>query len=166
MSGQMLNINLRDRELNHVKIFWQESKDEVLRKLFPFQDQTIEEAIELYNQSLQPSATSFGKTIYADDCYIGDVWCYCIDQQEEKSCFLSIVIFDKAFWNKGIGAKVLRDFSGLIAKRYDINKICAFTYKSNTASIMTLEKVGFKCVEEFIEDGMTSLYYEFMVIED
>ncbi|WP_105614328.1 GNAT family N-acetyltransferase [Vallitalea okinawensis] len=166
MSEKILNINLRARELDHVKRFWQESQDEDLQRLFPFQKQTLEEAIELFYQSLQPEAKSYGETIYVDDCYIGDVWCYCIDEKNEKSCFLSIVIFDKAFWKKGIGAKVLHDFNQLIIKRYDINKICAFTYKFNTASIMTLEKVGFKCIEEFEEDGVASLYYEYNIIRD
>lgn len=163
MSEYTLQINIRDRELNHVKRFWEASKDPELQKLFPFQDNTLEKAIEMYEESLQPDATSWGKTIYVKDRYIGDVWCYCIDESVEKSCFLSIVIFDKDYWNKGIGVKVLQDFSRLIAQRYAINKICAFTYKYNVASIRTLEKVGFKCIEEFEEEGMASLYYELTV---
>lgn len=160
MSENPLNINLRNRELDHVKKFWQVSKDPELQKLFPFQDNTLEEAVEMYKKSLLPDAASYGKTIYVNDCYIGDVWCYCIDENVEKNCFLSIVIFNKDYWNKGIGAKVLNEFKEKIAHKYAINKICAFTYKFNIASSRTLEKVGFKCVEEFEENNIPSLYYE------
>ena len=160
MTENSININLRNRELEHIKRFWEVSKDPELQKLFPFQDNTLEEAIEMYEKSLLPDATSYGKTIYVNDCYIGDVWCYCMDERVEKSCFLSIVIFDKDYWNKGIGAKILHEFNQIIAHKYAINKICAFTYKFNIASRRTLEKVGFKVVEEFEENEITSLYYE------
>lgn len=58
------NIYLQNRELHHVIKFWEMSKDKQLQTLFPFQNQTLEEAIELYHQSLLPMATSYGKTIY------------------------------------------------------------------------------------------------------
>ncbi|WBW96323.1 GNAT family N-acetyltransferase [Oceanirhabdus sp. W0125-5] len=160
MSENALDINLKNRELDNVKRFWNVSKDSELKKLFPFLDNTLEEAIDMYDKSLLPDATSYGKTIYVNDCYIGDVWCYCIDEKVERSCFLSIVIFDKNYWSKGIGAKVIHEFNEIIAKKYHIDKICAFTYKSNIASRRTLEKVGFKCLEEFKENDITSLYYE------
>lgn len=160
MDEKLKKIHLETRELEHVKRFWEESKDVELGKLFPFQDNTLEEAIELYKQSILPNAKSYGKTIYVEDEYIGDVWCYCIDENKEKNCFISIVIFNKDYWSKGIGAIALSEFNKIISYKYDINKICAFTYEFNIASRKTLEKVGFKQIEEFEENNVKSLYYE------
>lgn len=155
-----MNAKLQERQLEHVIRFYQESKDEELRMLFPFMESTLEETIDMFKASLEPHATSYGRIICVDNEYIGDVWCYCIDEVEEKNCFLSIVIFDKLYWNKGIGGKVLKEFCGEVAEKYAINKICAFTYKHNVGSKKALEKVGFKCIEEFVEDGIASYYLE------
>ena len=40
MSGNSLIINLRDREVDNVKKFWEMSKNPELQKLFPFKDNT------------------------------------------------------------------------------------------------------------------------------
>lgn len=160
MNQSIYNVHLEKRELNHVKRFWEISKDAELRKLFPFQDNTLEEAIEMYKESLLPDARSYGKTIYVEDEYIGDVWAYCIDENKEKNCFISVVIFNKAYWSKGIGAIALSEFNKIISCKYDINKICAFTYEFNIPSRKTLEKVGFKLIEEFEENNVKSIYYE------
>ena len=156
----MNKIELKNRQLQHVKEFYNHSKDTQLQKLFPFQDITLEQTIEQYYDSLQPNATSFGKTIYVNNSYIGDVWCYSINEVE-KNCFLSIVIFDRAFWGKGIGSEVLVDFIKQLKQKYNLNKLCAFTYKANLASSKMLSRVGFNCIEEFEEDGIKSLYFEY-----
>jgi RimJ/RimL family protein N-acetyltransferase len=94
---------LKPRTLEHVKIFWEKSQDEEIERLFPFNRGTLSDAIKLYEKSLKPSGRSFGEVIYMDDKYIGDVWCYGIDEAGEKQAFVSIVIFDKTYWDKGIG---------------------------------------------------------------
>lgn len=153
-------ISLRPRNLDNVKVFWEKSKDEELGKLFPFLNNSLNEVIKLYEESIQPGARSFGQVIYADEEYIGDVWCYGIDEIEEKSAFISIVIFNKNFWGQGIGKEILMQFSKVIFENYSINKLCAFTYKSNTRSIAALEKAGFVKLEDFEEAGVASCYFE------
>lgn len=37
---------------------------------------------------LLPNAKSFGQTVYADGKYVGDVWCYCIDMDDNPNCML------------------------------------------------------------------------------
>lgn len=156
----MDNILLKDRTLSNVKIYWQKTQDEELMKLFPFIKKTLKDAIYLYEESLKPGAKSYGKVIYVDDKYIGDVWCFGIDECIENKAFISIVIFDKAYFGKGIGKRILLEFTKIIFNKYNLKKLCAFTYKDNERSIRTLESIGFKKVEEFKENNRLSCYYE------
>lgn len=156
----MKNALLKPRSLENVKIFWKESQDEDIGKLFPTNRITLSEAIELYEESLKPDARSFGKAIYVDDKYVGDVWCYGIDEVNEMQAFVSIVIFDKSYWGMGIGKQALAQFHHLVFEKYHIGKICAFTYSTNKRSIGALESAGYKKIEEFEEDGVLSYYYE------
>lgn len=158
----MRNLLLKPRTLNHVKTFWEKSQDEEIERLFPLNRGALSDAIKLYEDSLNPNARSYGKIISVDDKYIGDVWCYGIDETEEKLAFVSIVIFDKSYWGKGIGKTVLKQFCELVFDRYDVIKLCAFSYKHNEGSTRVLESSGFKIIEEFEEDVVLSYYYELL----
>ncbi len=158
----MEKVLLETRTLEHVKTFWEKSQDEELERLFPFNRGTLNDAIKLYEEALKPGARSFGKVMEVEGNYIGDVWCYGIDEVSEKQAFVSIVIFDKTYWGKGIGKQALKQFCQLVFDTYDIDKLCAFTYKYNKSSIGTLEAVGFEKLEEFEEDGILSCYYELL----
>jgi RimJ/RimL family protein N-acetyltransferase len=103
---------------------------------------------------------SYGKVIYYKDQYIGDVWCYGIDEINERMTMISVVIFEKQLWGKGIGTEVTKDFVKEVFKKYDIEKIGAFTYSNNLRTIGLLEKVGFTQIQTFIEDGIESTYFE------
>lgn len=70
------------------------------------------------------------------------------------------MIFNKNFWGQGLGKEALKEFIKILFKRYSINKLCTFTYKSNVRSIATLENVGFVNIEDFEEDGIASCYFE------
>ncbi|ERI92751.1 acetyltransferase, GNAT family [Clostridiales bacterium oral taxon 876 str. F0540] len=153
---------MKTRTLEHVKIFWEKTQDQEIERMFPFNKGTLNDAIKLYEESLKPDAKSFGKIIDVDNKYIGDVWCYGIDEDTEKQAFVSIIIFDKPYWGKGIGKDALEQFSKLVFERYTVSKLCAFTYKHNKRSIATLESLGFKKLEEFEENGITSCYYELL----
>lgn len=153
-------ICLKGREKEHVLVFWDKTRDEEIQKLFPFSINSLEESIKLFEESLKANAISYGKVIYYNGQYIGDVWCYCIDEIDEKMCMLSIVIFDKESWGKGIGSKVIEKFSDDVFGKYNIEKIGAFTYSFNIGSKRCLEKAGFSEVEVFVENGIESSYYE------
>ena len=156
----MPHISLRPRTLEHVKIFWEASQDAEIAQLIPLSRVSLDEAIAGYEACQKPDARSFGQVIYADGAYVGDVWCYAIDEDEEKQAFVSIVIFDKGHWGRGIGRQALAQFYALVFQRYRIGKLCAFTYRSNQRSIRALEGVGFGMVEEFEEEGVPSCYFE------
>ncbi len=156
----MPNLSFNQRMLAHVKTFWEKSHDEEIKELFPFHRVPLHEEIERFQASLLPDAKNFGRVICADDVYIGDVWCYSIDETVEKSAFVSIIIFEKAYWGIGIGKEALSRFCALVFERYAIDKLCAFAYKANVRSCGMLKSAGFHMVEEFEEDGVLSCYYE------
>ena len=155
-----MNILLDERTIDHVKDYWNKIQDEEIQKMFPFSIDSLDESIKLFEESLKEGASSYGKVIYYDDKYVGDIWCYCIDEKNEKMAMLSIVIFGKTVWGQGIGSQAVKIFTKEVFDKYNIDKIGAFTYAYNNRSIGMLEKLGFNKVENFVEDGVESVYLE------
>jgi RimJ/RimL family protein N-acetyltransferase len=155
-----MDIVLKARTREHVKVFWERTQDEEIGRLFPFSVKSLEEALVLFEESLKEDALSYGKVVYFEGGYIGDVWCYGIDEHDEKMAMLSVVIFDKELWGKGIAAEAVKAFIKEVFSKFNIEKIGAFTYSNNFRSVGLLKKVGFKEIETFIEDGIESRYLE------
>ncbi|MGF7059499.1 GNAT family N-acetyltransferase [Brassicibacter mesophilus] len=155
-----MDVVLKQRTKDHVVIFWEKTKDEEIQKLFPFSTESLEEALKLYEESLEKGALSYGKVIYYKGKYVGDIWCYGIDEADEKMAMLSIVIFEKELWGKGIATRAIKDFISEVFNKYKIEKIGAFTYIFNNRSIGLLEKAGFAKIETFVENGIESIYLE------
>lgn len=154
-------IRLQPRTAEHVRIYWERTQDDEIRSMFPMAGASLEQALELFEQSNLPGASSYGRIICADGHYIGDIWCYCIDEKEEKTAMLSILIFDKAFWHKGIGQRAIGLFLQEMFTKYQLETIGAFTFADNVSSVHALEKSGFEKLEEFSEDGRASVYLEY-----
>lgn len=155
-----MDIMLKTRRKDHVVIFWEKTQDEEIKKLFPFSIETLEESLRLFDESLKKDALSYGKVIYFEERYIGDIWCYSIDESNEKMSMLSVVIFEKKLWGKGIATEAAKAFVKEVFDKFDIEKIGAFTYSNNYGSIGLLEKAGFVKIETFVEDGIESIYFE------
>lgn len=158
-----MDIKLKNRTKDHVNIFWERTQDEEIKRLFPFCTKSLDEALFLFEESLKDNALSYGKVIYFEGRYVGDIWCYCIDESNEKMAMLSVVIFEKEMWGKGIATKATKAFAKEVLNKFNIEKIGAFTYSNNYGSIGLLEKVGFVEKETFVEDGIESTYYEIYV---
>lgn len=137
-----MDVILKKRMKEHVVEFWEKTQYEEIQKLFPFSIESLEESIKLYKESLKDEALSYGKVIYYGNKYIGDIWCYGIDEINEKMAMLSIVIFEKELWGKGIATQATKDFIKEVFSKYKIDKIGAFTYAFNYRSIGLLEKIG------------------------
>lgn len=155
-----MGIALKTRTKDHVKVFWEKTQDEEIKKVFPFSIKSLEDALVLFEESQKEGALSYGKVIYYKEQYIGDIWCYGIDESNERLSMISVVIFEKEMWGKGIGTEVVKDFVNIVFNKYDIDKIGAFTYSNNLRTIGLLKKVGFSKIETFIEDGVESMYFE------
>ncbi len=140
-------ITLDERSIETVKIYYEKSKQPIIKEMLPQKAQSIEEAILDYKKTLLPFSTSYGRIIKKNGKYIGDIWCYCINKKEVPNAMLSYCIFDTAYWNKGIATEAVQLFLKEVFKRYKINTIGAFTFSDNVASIKVLEKVGFLLLE-------------------
>ena len=81
----MMMITLRNRTADTVRTYFEKADRPEIKRFLPQKAKTVEEALADYEKTLKPGASSYGRTIYADDQYIGDVWCYCIDQNEEPN---------------------------------------------------------------------------------
>ena len=154
-------ITLKNRTADSVRIYYEKANKTEIKRVLPQKAKTVEEALEDYEQTLLPNAKSFGQTVYADGKYVGDIWCYCIDMNDEPNCMLSFCIFELEYWSKGIATTAVKMFIQDICARYHVKTIGAFTFAHNQASIRVLEKNGFIVMEEFEEDGVLSKYFQF-----
>jgi len=156
-----MQISLEKRTAATVKIYFDKANIPEIKKVLPQKAKSVEEALEDYEKTLLPNASSYGKTIYVDGKYVGDIWCYCIDLNETPNAMLSYCIFDKEYWSKGIASRAVAIFIQEICEKYDFKTIGAFTFSDNKASIKVLEKNGFTVREELMEDGRFSKYLQY-----
>ena len=120
-----MQIELKPRTEENVRIYFERTQDPVIRHWLPQTSQTVEQALEAYRQSLAPEAASYGRTIWADGVYVGDIWCYGIRQEPDPDAMLSFCIFAKERWGQGIAGEALRRFLEEIVHRFGLRKIGA-----------------------------------------
>ena len=156
-----MEIQLKDRTAETVRIYFEKANIPKIKAVLPQKAQTLEEALNDYEETLLQGADSYGRTIFADGNYIGDIWCYGINTDEEPNAMLSYCIFETSYWSQGIATKAAAMFLKEIRTKYALKTIGAFTFSENTASIRVLEKNGFTLSEEFTEDGRESKYFQY-----
>ena len=103
-------ITLRERTADSVRTYFEKANRPEIKQVLPQKAKTVEEALEDYELTLSPNAESYGQTVYADGKYVGDVWCYCIDMDNEPNCMLSFCIFELEYWFKGIATMAVKMF--------------------------------------------------------
>ena len=155
-----MTVELKERTETHVRTYFARTRDPEIQARIPQTAETVEQAVADFEKTLLPGATSFGRTIYVDGSYVGDIWCYCIDLQEEPNAMVSYCLFEKEFWNKGVCTEALRQFELETVPRFGLKSLGAFTYCDNISSTRVLEKNGFAKMEECTEDGRQSVYYQ------
>lgn len=162
---RMMNIKLGNRTAETVAVYFEKANRVEIRASLPQKAKTLKEALEDYEKTLLPGATSYGRIVLADDKYIGDIWCYAMNPAGIPNAMLSFCIFESSAWNKGIATEALRLFMAEIQKKFSFNSLGAFTFSSNLASIRVLQKNGFHLMEEFEEDGAVSKYFQYQLMD-
>lgn len=156
----MINTELKERTESHVRIYFERTQDREIQAMMPQTVTILDQALENYRKTLQPNAASYGRTVYADGVYVGDIWCYCIDPAQKPNAMISYCLFDKSCWGKGIASAALAQFLSDIVPRFGLVSLGAFTYSTNAPSIRVLLKNGFSEVEEFVDAGVVSKYFQ------
>lgn len=155
-----MKVELKERTEHHVRTYFEKVQDAQIQAMLPQSAATVEQALENYRKTLLPNTTSYGRTICVDGVYAGDIWCYCIDHDEEPNAMLSYCLFEKNLWGKGITTEALRQFLADVVPRFGLRSVGAFTYSANAPSIRVLLKNDFAEVEAFMEDGVLSKYLQ------
>ena len=155
-----MTVELKERTETHVRTYFAKTRDPEIQARIPQTAETVEQAVADFEQTRLPGAASFGRTVYVDGAYVGDIWCYCIDPEEEPNAMVSYCLFEKTLWNRGICTEALRQFEQEIVPRFALKSLGAFAYCDNIPSLRVLEKNGFVKMEEFSEDGRMSVYYQ------
>ena len=156
----MMKVTLRDRTAETVAVYFTKAQQPAIKQMLPQKATSVEEALADFAKTQQPGATSYGRTIYADECYIGDVWVYGMDLHDTPNAMLSYCIFEKEMWGRGAATESVRLLLEDVQERLGLKTIGAFTYAANAASIRVLEKNGFVLKETFSEDGELSQFYQ------
>ena len=140
--------------------FERTSSSPLIRKTLPQKARTVDEAVADFYASQKPGASSFGRTILADGRYVGDVWCYCIDPDAAPNAMVGYCVFEPAYWDLGIAAQAIKLFLQEAGPKFGLGTGGAFTFADNFPSVRVLEKNGFRLMEEFVEDGVPSCYFQ------
>ena len=155
-----MRITLRARTAETVAIYFEKAQQPVIRRMLPQKAQNVEQALADFAKTQLPSATSYGRTIYADERYVGDIWIYGIDRNDTPNAMLSYCLFEPELWGKGIVTEAVRLFLKEVRDRFALETIGAFSYEENIASIRVLEKNCFVLAEVLIESGVISRDYQ------
>lgn len=155
-----MGICLKERTEETVRIYFEKANTVEIKTVLPQKAKTVEEALEDYQQTLLPGAASYGRTIWSDQTYVGDIWCYGIHLEEEPDAMISYCVFEEAFWRKGIATEAVTIFLQEISEKFQLETVGAFTFLNNVASIRVLEKNGFERKEVFEEEGRMSAYFQ------
>lgn len=153
-------IVLGTRSEETVRLYFSRAQQPIIKAVLPQKAQTVEEALADYQATLLPDARSYGRTILVDGNYVGDVWCYGLNRDEEPNAMLSYCLFEPAYWGKGIATRAVGMFLEEIRGKFGLQTIGAFTFADHAASIRVLEKNGFCLMEEFVEEGRRSKYFQ------
>ena len=156
-----MNIELRERTAEHVRIYFAQVQELEIRKYLPQTVTSLQQALENFEDTQKANATSYGRTIYVDDSYVGDIWCYGISLAGTPQAMVSYCVFDPCYWGKGVMSRALALFLSEIWDRYGIWRVGAFSFLENTASVRVLMKNGFRITETFSENGRESVYLEY-----
>lgn len=155
-----MDIVLGSRTAESAAHSFEQMNTPAIRATLPRKAKTAEEAAEDFRISQLPGASSFGRTILADGRHVGDVWCYGIDPDGTPGAMVSYCVFERALWGQSVASTALARFLPKIAGKYGLKTVGAFTFADNLSSIRILEKNGFRLMEEFVEDGVPSRYYQ------
>lgn len=155
-----MDIRLGSRTEDTVRTCFEKAQDPRIKAVLPQKAQSVGEALADYRETLLPGAASYGRTILADGVYVGDVWCYAIDPDDEPNAMLSFCLFEAALWGRGISSAAVALFLEDARRKYALKTVGAFCFSDNAASIRVLEKNGFVLREDFVEDGRASKYFQ------
>lgn len=132
---------------------------EAINKSNLYQYKEYEKAYETdlkeYQSRIYPSETAEKLCWYhikCDNKYIGAVW---LEKETENGfAVLGIFIADKAYRNKGIGTKAIRQILKNDLPVLGTDKVILRVRENNKRAIACYKKIGFKETRKYIKNGM------------
>jgi RimJ/RimL family protein N-acetyltransferase len=103
---------------------------------------TLDEVQDWYTQYFSRAENKLF-AVYADKTLIGYGTLEHLDTIH-RSGEIGIVIGEKQYWNKGVGAKAVTHFTTLAFTVYHLHRVYAVIHGDNIASRRCFEKVGFQ----------------------
>ena len=66
-----MKIELGERTAETVALYFSKAQQQIIKSTLPQKAATLEEALNDYEDTLKPNATSYGRTIIIDGMYVG-----------------------------------------------------------------------------------------------
>ena len=112
-----MNIQLKERTAETAAIYFQRTRAPAIQRFLPQKARTLEEFLSDFRKTQEPDANSYGRTIYVDGQYAGDVWCYCMDHSGDPQAMVSYCLFQQSLQGRGAATEALRLFLDEIRDR-------------------------------------------------
>jgi RimJ/RimL family protein N-acetyltransferase len=138
----MYNLTIDDFPPDHLAAIVHWRNDPVVNRYMRQGIRTLEEVQAWYTQYFSRAENKLF-AVYADTTLIGYGTLEHIDTTH-RSGEIGIVIGNSDYWNKGVGASVVRRLTTLALTRYDLHRVYAVIHGGNSASRRCFEKVGFQ----------------------
>ena len=136
---------LRPLRMEDAKILSEIANDievrDYLSNVFPYTEIVEENFIKSLSSQKVPTDIVFG--IEIDGKLIGTVGIHRINWASRNG-YLGIAIFDKGFWNRGIGTEATSLILKYAFEYLNLHKILLEVYEYNERAIRVYEKLGFK----------------------
>lgn len=111
------------------------------------------EALRRYIQteSERPDGVLFGMFLREDRRHIGTLKLSRI-RNEHRNCEIGLMVGEKAFWGRGIGAEAITLASGYAFHTLGLHKILAGAYSNNVGSTKAFLKAGYTIEGRLVDD--------------
>ncbi len=112
-----------------------------LSNVFPYTELGEEEFVKSLSLQKVPTDIVFG--IEVEGKLVGTAGIHRINWAS-RNCYFGIAIYDKRFWNRGIGTEATRLVLRYAFEYLNLHKVLLEVYEYNERAVKVYEKVGFR----------------------
>lgn len=146
---------------NYYRCAFLESDPEAMYYTGSVNNYTLEQ-IEAYVNNIVVDPTRLDYLILNNDEIIGEI---VLSDIKDKTCHFRICIYKKENFSKGIGKRFIKEVFNTAFNKLGIEEIELEVFPFNNRAISLYKKLGFKEIENIIDDEAQAPYREIIVMK-